>query len=870
MLYGWGRDGSLIAVPHRLAAVATAFILVLFAASIPTADALAFTKLRLCYFYFGTIDDLGWTFTYNAGRVATHEALLAAYPTVEIESVFEADVNFTPRDRGTIVNQYISSGCHVLLTNNDRLFDDDWAARAYPNVSFVLLNNARPANTDLANRVYLAFDYTSVFYVAGAAAATEAIGCNGSVAAACVGFVSAWQDDRNPNEAVNGFILGVRSVSESLPIDVITMESWYSPLAEERAAKLLLSRGCGVIARYTDPRTVDTVVATTNFSATNRTSPPLSIGTHANLQQYVGDTVLLAIFPDWSKILIPILSHLIETGTLDLRNGTPYVFGLASGVIRTSPVSPLARRATERAVRTATNHVQDMGDNVLCGPLTLRNGTVVTPTGPNGCATLSERQAVDKYLVVGPGAVRFHDKFQDATVCTASTWFTYGNDTSRDGAIELRCVPCGQGTFSTSSGSASCSRCPDGWTSASSATVCTPRPNGEQPATPLIAGLAVGFTLLVVALAIVAVAMKYRDTRRPEYAPRDAPLCVLFTSVENGARLWQDYPTEMNDAIDTHHRVIREVLKEQKAYEVRALGDSFMIATRTALDGMLVATKIQVRLQEAEWPSCFVHSEDVIRGLHVRIGVHMCRDVHVKYEQGYYDYYGNDVNAAARIESLSRGGQILIDQRTFTAARKDRRYSDGIEREVDVRTFAAGVTLKGMDEMYTLFSVLPNALAARTFAPLAGHEECGDDDCGNNLAGSASTYDLDDLDSRSTSSRTSQRRGSTSNYARRLLHAQLQPFNVVERAALLKSLCKAHGLLSIGKGGDYQKTVAALATAFDVAAGPPAFIERRPHDRGGSGGDDAASGGAASPQPADVSSPMVLPTLPVIPMLKLR
>jgi class 3 adenylate cyclase/basic membrane lipoprotein Med (substrate-binding protein (PBP1-ABC) superfamily) len=764
---------------------------------VPTADALAFTKLRLCYFYFGTIDDLGWTFTYNAGRVATHEKLVRLYPDLEIESVYEPNVFFGIENKTQLLLDYIATGCNVILTNNEFLLGfnqpatDDWAARTYTNVTFILLNDVTVQDRTYANRLYITLDFSSSFFTAGAAAAGQAT--------KCIGVVSAWEFERNPNDAVNGLMLGVRSVKATLPIEVITMDSWYSPDAEARVANMFLARGCDVIVHYSDPRSVDVAVAT---ARNRKTTTAMSIGPHSNLQQYVGDAVLLAIYSDWSIALTPILSYLIVNGRLDSAL-PPQYNNFISGVMTSSALSPLASHAAADAYDIAVQRVRSSSGQVFCGPLTLRNGTTITPTGPQGCLTLNEQLGLEQYLVVGdPSATIFHGTFKDVSECPAGTSYRY--DISP--LIRLNCNVCPANTYSAEAGSATCTECPAGQQSVAGSKTCDPIPQASRDVTSLIAGLVVGLCSLVILFAIALLILRHRGQRRNRYAPREGPLCLLFTDVESSTTLWQDHPTDMEVAMSTHHRVIREVLEEEQAYEVKTVGDSFMIATRTALDGMLVATKIQVRLQEAEWPSCFVHSEDVIRGLRVRIGVHMCRDVHVKYEQGYYDYYGNDVNAAARIESQARGGQILVDQATFAEAQKDVDYGIDLERDIIIRTFAVNVMLKGLDESYTLLSVLHGTHEARTFTPIEGHEKDVDDR--NTWHGTAESDTMSQASHHSL-------HNSDAQYIRFVLEAGIQPLAPSARQTVLQHLCTAHGVTLAGRAGSHRKSIAQLARVLE-------------------------------------------------------
>ena len=80
-------------------------------------------------------------------------------------------------------------------------------------------------------------------------------------------------------------------------------------------------------------------------------------------------------------------------------------------------------------------------------------------------------------------------------------------------------------------------------------------------------------------------------------------------------------------------------------------------AVAGVVDAVMIAVAIQRGLQAAEWPDSLRYLADdaaLFNGLKVRIGVHYCEEVEPKYEaeRDYWDYYGPDVNVAARVEAL--------------------------------------------------------------------------------------------------------------------------------------------------------------------------------------------------------------------------
>ena len=164
------------------------------------------------------------------------------------------------------------------------------------------------------------------------------------------------------------------------------------------------------------------------------------------------------------------------------------------------------------------------------------------------------------------------------------------------------------------------------------------------------------------------------------YAPKEMPMAMVFTDIESSTSLWEKYPTQMEEAVQQHHRLIRELIHDHHGYEVKTIGDSFMIAFQSLHDAFLLAMRVQVHLlrkpiDEFEMNStCESSGPDSVwnkNTLRVRIGVHWCMDASPKYDVVHrgYDYYGRDVNAAARIQDVACGGQTVCTEETLTRFR---------------------------------------------------------------------------------------------------------------------------------------------------------------------------------------------------------
>ena len=244
------------------------------------------------------------------------------------------------------------------------------------------------------------------------------------------------------------------------------------------------------------------------------------------------------------------------------------------------------------------------------------------------------------------------------------------------------------------------------------------------------------FILLVAVVFKQRYTIKYR-TRDVASAPKTGDIVLIFTDVEGSTALWDSSKSTMAKALRIHHDVIRSCIDKYNAYEVKTIGDAFMIALNDADRAVQLANDIQVELLNANWPaelaelpsSCveyFPPSRSsagkykiIFRGLRVRIGVHMGEHVENLEEGGQvqvmydkvakgYDYYGPVTNTAARIEAAGFGGQTLISSEVCSKL--------SVEVKEDCALVAVGaIELRGVSQQMFLYQCLPKELKERTF-----------------------------------------------------------------------------------------------------------------------------------------------------------
>ena len=256
--------------------------------------------------------------------------------------------------------------------------------------------------------------------------------------------------------------------------------------------------------------------------------------------------------------------------------------------------------------------------------------------------------------------------------------------------------------------------------------------------------LAVSGALVVGGLCALLYYCTRHTARDIRFAPKDAssPFAVAFTDIQASTALWAQMPEVMAPALDTHHEIIRGLIAKHEAYEVKTIGDAFMIVSSSLESLVRIALEIQDEFQAHEWGTDLIDElyrqqaedmrEDVPHvpaalpddeyaslwnGLRVRVGVHYgFGDVRLDQVSKGYDYYGSVVNTAARTESIAHGGQVLLSSAALEAL-----HSTGSGKQLFSSLTVVDLgpqVLKGLDAPVSVQQVSRGTFVGRRFPPL--------------------------------------------------------------------------------------------------------------------------------------------------------
>jgi predicted ATPase/class 3 adenylate cyclase/DNA-binding CsgD family transcriptional regulator len=167
----------------------------------------------------------------------------------------------------------------------------------------------------------------------------------------------------------------------------------------------------------------------------------------------------------------------------------------------------------------------------------------------------------------------------------------------------------------------------------------------------------------------------------------------LFSDIEDSTQRWEDAPAEVAPALETPNSIVRSTIEKHGGFVFATRGDGFAAAFSTAGDAVDGAVEIQQKLLDEPDTASF----------RVRIGLNTGEAT-----ERDRNYFGPEVNRAARLMSAAHGGQILVSDATEAMVRN----RVALRRLGDHR-------LRGLSRRMTVFQVVADGLPSE-FPPLRG------------------------------------------------------------------------------------------------------------------------------------------------------
>ena len=272
-------------------------------------------KLKVGFIYVGPIGDHGWTYMHDKGRLAVEKAF-----GDKVETTYMESVKYGP-DSERAIRAMAKSGVDIIFATSFGYMEPMLkVAKEFPNVKF---EHATGYKTSDNMSVYSSKFYQGRYIQGVIAGHMSKKGKAGYIASFPIPEVV---------RGINSFYLGATSVNPNFDIDVVWVNTWYDPVKEADAAKVLISEGADIITQHTDsPAALQVAGKYINVWA---------FGQASDMINFAPNTQLTAIIDDWSPYYVSRVKAVMD-GTWKKSD----TWGdMKSGMVKMAPYTNMPRK----------------------------------------------------------------------------------------------------------------------------------------------------------------------------------------------------------------------------------------------------------------------------------------------------------------------------------------------------------------------------------------------------------------------------------------------------------------------------------------------------------------------------------------------
>ena len=250
------------------------------------ADGASSDPLKVGFVYLTNPGDHGWTYAHEVGRQD-----LQAHFGDKIETNFVENVAEGP-DAARVIRELVEQGNEVIFTTSFGYMDPTLkVSKEFPNVKFHHITGyKRSENMATGNIRFYEGRYVQGV-VAGLMTKTNKIGYLGAFPIPEV------------IQGINAFASGLRSVNKEASISVVWVNSWYDPVKESDAAKVLIAEGADMLAQHTDsPAMLQTA----------EKAGVKGFGQSSDMHEFAPNAQLFSSVNNWGPYYIQQVQHVMD------------------------------------------------------------------------------------------------------------------------------------------------------------------------------------------------------------------------------------------------------------------------------------------------------------------------------------------------------------------------------------------------------------------------------------------------------------------------------------------------------------------------------------------------------------------------------
>ena len=264
-------------------------------------------KVKVGFIYIGPIGDHGWTYMHDQGRLAIEKAF-----GDKVETKYLENVKYGPDSERAIRNMAKEGMDIIFATSFGYMEPMLKVAKEFPDIKF---EHATGYKTNDNMSVYSSKFYQGRYIQGVIAGRMSKTGKAGYIASFPIPEVV---------RGINAFYLGATSINPNFDIDVIWVNTWYDPVKEGNAAKVLINEGADIITQHTDSPAALQIAEKAGVMA---------FGQASDMLQFAPKAQLTAIIDDWSPYYVARVKAVMD-GTWKKSETWG---GMDTGMVRMAP-----------------------------------------------------------------------------------------------------------------------------------------------------------------------------------------------------------------------------------------------------------------------------------------------------------------------------------------------------------------------------------------------------------------------------------------------------------------------------------------------------------------------------------------------------
>jgi simple sugar transport system substrate-binding protein len=315
-------------------------------------------KLRAAFVYFTNPGDHGWTYAHDEARKEVQKHFGEKVQTSFVENVVEGP------DSVRVIRELAKQGNDVIFTTSFGYMDYTLkVAKEFPDVKFEHISGyKRSPNMATGNVRYYEGRYVQGL-VAGLMSKTNKIGYLASFPIPEV------------IQGINAFGIGLRSVNPKAEVSVVWVNSWYDPVKEADAAKVLIAEGADILAQHTDS---PAMLQTAQKAGVH------GFGQASDMKAFAPKAQLFSSVNNWTPYYITKIQQILD-GKWSTGDGPNHWagntwLGMADDYLVLSPFENMPADVAKAATKAAAD-IKSGKNKIFTGPINDNLGKLRVPAG---------------------------------------------------------------------------------------------------------------------------------------------------------------------------------------------------------------------------------------------------------------------------------------------------------------------------------------------------------------------------------------------------------------------------------------------------------------------------------------------------------